>query len=363
MKSQKYDAKDVRAQAHAILIAWGMTKLDVEITVEAMVDCDLRGIDSHGVSLLQLYDQWRVKGQFNLAAKEIIVSEGAAFANIDAQGGLGFPVSFRATRLACAKALQSGIAAVTVHNSRHFGAAGYYARIAADEGMISMVATSTKVVCVVPPGATHSILGTNPIAYAIPRKKEVPIVFDMATSTAAGNKARIHQLKGEPLPKGWIVDGEGVSVTDPDHAVRIVYQGAPGGLTPLGSTPLMGAYKGYGLALMVQFLSGTLAGGAFPGANKLDSLKGDNIGHFFLAINPAKFRDLVDFDTDVAEVDTTLRNSPSIDPNKPILLPGDLENKIAQKRHAEGIPLSSELVIKLKAIANAANVPFILNKH
>lgn len=357
-----YRAGSIRAQAAAVLSAWGMGAENVDLTADAMLDCDLRGIATHGISLLQLYDKWRAGGGFSLAAEDRLLADGPSTAAIDAQGGLGFPVSVRAVRLACNKARDTGLAAVTVRNSRHFGAAGYYARLGAEAGMIVLVASSTKVVCVVPPGAGQSVLGTNPLAYGIPRAGTHPVVFDMATSTAAGNKIRLFQINGQPVPEGWVVDGQGRPVTDPDHAARIVYEGAPGGLTPLGSTPQMGAFKGYGLALLGHFLGGTLAGGAFSGARGDDAPTGDNIGHFFLALDPARFRDLVDFHADLDLVDRTLRDTQAVDPDRPILLPGDIEAALVARHRADGVPLSDALVAQLRTIAGTAGAEFVLDR-
>lgn len=360
MAKTTYTPDSVKAQAAAILTAWGMSNDNVALTAEGMLDCDLRGIDTHGISLLALYDKWRANDGFSLAATDKILGDGASYASIDAQGGLGFPVSVRAVKLACDKARETGLAAVTVRNSRHFGAAGYYARLGAEQGMLMLVATSTKVVCMVPPGAADAVLGTNPLAYAIPRIGGTPVVFDMATSTAAGNKIRLYQLSGTPVPEGWVVDHEGKSVTDPEIASEIVYGDRPGGLTPLGATPGMGAYKGYGLALLGHFLGGTLAGGDFAGSNKRAADAEDNIGHFFLALDPTRFRESAAFETDMQDVEDSLRATPAVDPERPVLLPGDVELKVAEQRRAAGIPLADALVDQLKRISSEASTNFVL---
>lgn len=359
-----YSAEAVRAQTLHILKGWGMAGDDAEMTADALLDCDLRGIDTHGISLLALYAGWISQGGFHLAARAEVVREGPVSALLDAKGGLGFAVSVRAAEMAAEKAKEHGVAAVTVRNSHHFGAAGYYARIAARKGVVSLIATSTKVVCVVPPGASEPVLGTNPLAYGVPRKGGEPIVFDMATSTAAGNKVRLNQLTGTPVPEGWVVDGEGNPVTDPDLANRLIYEPGRGGLTPLGANPVLGAHKGYGLALMVHFLGGALSGGRFAGSRHLDHPQGegDNIGHFFLAVDPATFRDMSDFLGDVDDVEQSLRKTPPSDPDRPVLLPGDIEEAVRLRRLESGIPLAPTLVEKLKAIAGDLHVPFILNQ-
>ena len=360
MSKTSYTPDSIKAQAAEILSRWGMSADNVALTAEGMLDCDLRGIDTHGISLLALYDKWRVGGGFSLDATDKRLRDGPSYASIDAQGGLGFPVSVRAVELACEKARDTGLSAVTVKNSRHFGAAGYYARLGAEQGMMMLVATSTKVVCMVPPGAADAVLGTNPLAYAVPRQNGAPVVFDMATSTAAGNKIRLYQLSGTPVPEGWVVDHEGKSVTDPDIASEIVYGSRPGGLTPLGATPGMGAYKGYGLALMGHFFGGTLAGGDFAGSQNRAADAPDNIGHFFLAMDPSKFRDLAEFEADMCDVDNSLRATPAVDPDRPILLPGDVERKVADQRRAAGIPLADALVDQLRRISTEAGAKFVL---
>ncbi|MEQ9815367.1 MAG: Ldh family oxidoreductase [Azospirillaceae bacterium] len=354
----------VRSQIVHILSGWGMADARAQATADVLIDCDLRGIDTHGISLLALIGGWVKAGGYDLAAEPEIVSEGPTHALIDAKAGLGFAVSVQATRLAVAKAKASGIAAVTVRNSHHFGAAGYYARIAAREGVVSLVATSTKVVCVVPPGASEPVLGTNPLAYGIPRGDGEPIVFDMATSTAAGNKVRLHQLNGTPVPEGWVVDGDGKTVTDPEAAYRLVYQAGKGGLTPLGATPVLGSHKGYGLALLVHFLGGTLSGGRFAGSRRPDGDpdRGDDIGHFFLAIDPTIFRGTEAFLADVEEVEEALRGTPPVDPARPVLLPGDIEERISAERRAGGIPLAPSLIEQLRALTGELGVPFLLDR-
>lgn len=355
----------IRAQSEAILKGWGMDVEMATVTAEVLVDCDLRGIDTHGISLLALYAGWLRGGGFDLAAKPEIERDGPSYALINAHGGLGFAVSVQAVEMAVEKARQTGIAAVGVRNSHHFGAAGYYARLAGRAGMVGLVATSTKVVCLVPPGASKPVLGTNPLAYAVPRKDGEPIVFDMATSTAAGNKVRMHHLKSLPVPEGWVVDGEGRPVTDPHEAYRLVYEPGEGGLTPLGASPHLGSHKGYGLALLVHFLGGALTGGTFAGSpnGREGKPEGDNIGHFFIAIDPEVFRGTDAFLADVEDVATTLKATPAVDPERPVLLPGDVEERVRAERLRNGIPLAPNLVKQLVGIAEELGVPFYLNER
>lgn len=351
----RYPIERLRTQAEAILRGWGLDDEDALLTADVLTDADLRGIDTHGVSLLDLYDRWITAGKLQVSAgKARIEREGPSHALLDARGGLGFAVSVRAAELAAKKARETGIAAVTVRNSHHFGATGYYARLAANAGALAVVATSSKVVCVVPSGAATAVLGTNPIAYGVPRRGGEPIVFDIATSTVAGNRVRMHHVSDTPLPEGWVVDGRGKPVTDPHEAFRLVYEEGAGGLTPVGG------HKGYGLSLLVHFLAGTLPGAMFPATGRPGSGNGDNVGHFFLAIDPGVYRAFDTFLDDVDEVVATLRDAPAADPKRPVLVPGDIEARNRAERLVRGVPLAPAVVDRIRAIAASLGVDDLL---
>src|SRR6185503_16090284 len=225
----------------------------VRTAAEVMVETDLMGVDSHGVSMLMDYDEARRRGKLNLKAKPKVVREGPVTALVDADAGLGHPAAVMGMDLAIKKARQMQVGVVTVFNSHHFGAAGYYAAMASKAGMVGMVTTRAKV----------PVLGTNPIAFAAPAKRNAPFLLDMATSAAANNKIKVYGLNGRKIPKGWVFDDAGNAVTDPDVALDILYRTKKGGLTPLGGTPEMSSHKGYGLALMVHILGGALSGASF----------------------------------------------------------------------------------------------------
>ena len=352
----------IREQAMLILSAWGMDAEDAAIAADALTDADLRGIDSHGISLLALYARWLGEGLFDFKAKPQMLRDGPTFALIDGQGGVGYPVSVRATKLAVEKARTAGIAAVTVRNSRHFGTAGYYARLGACEGMLTLVASTARLVCVVPPRSARPMLGTNPLAYGIPRASGEPIVFDIATSTVAANKVRLRALKNLPLPEGWVVNEEGAPVTDPHAAEEIVFKSRRGGLTTLGANSDLSNHKGYGLALMVHFLGGTLPGAMFNSSPRQSSRDPHNIGHFFLAIDPAIYRDLADFHEDVEDVAATLRAAPPLDPQLPVLMPGDIEHGNLAERSQNGVPLPRTLIHQLAELSRELGVPFHLDQ-
>ena len=258
MSAIEVPADRVRAQIAEVLRAWGMAPDLLETTVDAMVYADLAGIDSHGVSMLMMYEGGHLAGKLELRARPRVVREGPATALVDAGAGLGHPAGVAAMRLAIEKALAVGVGAVAVRNSHHFGAAGYYAALAPARGLVGLVASSTRDVTVIPTRGTAPVLGTNPLAFAAPAGRSRPFLLDMSTSTVAANKVKMYELGGRPVPVGWVLDERGAPVTDPGRAMDLVWRRQPlqgGGLTPLGGTEETGSHKGYGLAVMVQLLS------------------------------------------------------------------------------------------------------------
>ncbi len=189
-------AETLHRQIEAILIAWGVPEETANTAAEALADTDLHGVDSHGVGLIPMYDQRRGQGRINVSAQPKIKREKGAVALIDADKSLGHPVSIMAMKLACKKATSVGVGLVGVRNSNHFGAAGYYSRLTAKQGLIGMAMTHAPGSAIVQTFGRDAVLGTNPIAFAAPAKNNKPFALDMATSTVALNKARNYYRRG-----------------------------------------------------------------------------------------------------------------------------------------------------------------------
>lgn len=356
-------AELLREQVIAVLTAWGMDADRTKITAELMVETDLRGIDSHGISMLILYDQMYSTGQLKLNADPRIVRESATTALIDAGAGLGHAVSVMAMEMAIEKATVSDIGVVSVFNSHHFGAAGLYAEMAARKGLIGIVSCSTKLNTVVPTFGTERLLGTNPFAFAAPSKRHPIVILDMSTSIVAANKVKAYALRKQDLPNGWLTTPEGGSLTDSQRGYELLFEGVGGGLSPLGGIgSQLGGHKGYGLGIFAQILSSTLGGGSFsPLRNRTQKPgDGDNVGQFFQAINPSAFRPLEDFQSDLDDMIDTLRHSNSADPAQPVMIPGDPEWRSRREGLEMGIPLSQSLADKIAEIAGRAGAPYLL---
>lgn len=355
-------AEKVSEQIASLLSAWGMGEDIVRTTAEVMVATDLAGIDSHGVSMLMDYESAKAKGKLNVRARPRLVKETAVTALIDADAGLGHPAAVLGMQTAIQKAKAMGVGVVTVFNSHHFGAAGYYAEMASREGLVGMVTSATRTMSVVPTRARGPLLGTNPIAFAAPARRNRAFLLDMATASASNGKIKVYDLNGKKLPPGWVLDDEGKPVTDPTAAWDILNHTKKGGLTPVGGSAEMSSHKGYGLALMVHILGGTLSGASFSPIRARTQQPGDpdRLGHFFLAIDPKAFRAEGAFESDLDDVIDVLHGAPPLDPELPVLVPGDPEAAAREERLRDGIPMPEPLREKIRAICDRSGVKFIL---
>ncbi|MBI1774279.1 MAG: Ldh family oxidoreductase [Proteobacteria bacterium] len=343
-------------QITLVLASWGMDQDQVEITAKVMVDTDLRGVDSHGISMVPVYADWLKRGWLTLPAPITVASETPATAVVDAGHGLGHAPSVKAMELAIAKAKALGLAAAVVRNSTHYGAAGYYPRLAAAAGLMGWCVTNGQSKWVMPTFGAEPRFGTNPIAFAAPAKAEPPFVLDMATTTVAVGKIRNAAIERRAIPEGWATDAAGKPTTDG----HIAYNG--GSATPLGGTPERSSHKGYGLAVMVEILSALLSGGtACPLSPKVapDGHGLDN-GHFMLVVDPKAFRPDGGFPGELDRLMISLRGTRPIDPKQPVLVAGDKEEKSATARAKTGIPVPPGLMAEVKKTCEAAGAKFLL---
>src|SRR5882724_1305527 len=355
-------AQQIRRQLVSVFRAWGMSDAHAETTADMMVETDLRGVDSHGIGMLPTYDQEFRNGRLNIRPTFKKVRETAAMALIDADASLGHPAAAYGMNLAVDKCLTVGVGVVAVYNSHHFGAAGCYSRIAADRGVIGMVTSATRGVTMVPTFGAEPVMGTNPLAFAAPAKRNAPFELDMATTTVAAGKVKVYKLNHKPLPAGWVVDDKNRTVTDPEQAFGYVFDKPEGGITPLGGAREVGGHKGYGLAVMVHILGGALSGASFSPIRNRTQKPSDphNIGHFFLAIDPRAFRAEGEFENDLDQVIDVLHGAKRADPAQPVLVAGDPEMATRAERLRDGVPVPDDLLVQLRAVATSAGVPFVL---
>jgi LDH2 family malate/lactate/ureidoglycolate dehydrogenase len=214
----------------------------------------------------------------------------------------------------------------------------------------------------VPTFAAEPVMGTNPIAFAAPARRNPPFQLDMATTTVAAGKIKVHKLNHKAVPSGWVVDGDGRPVTNESDAFSYVFDKSEGGITPLGGNREVGSHKGYGLAVMVHILGATLSGASFSPIRNRTQRPSDphNIGHFFLAIDPRAFRAEGEFEEDLDQVIDVLHGAKRADPNQPVLVAGDPEMATRAERLQHGVPIPDDLMAQLREVAQQAGVPFTL---
>ena len=347
-------APALKAFIVSVLDRWGTPPAIADLTAELMVRTDLRGVDSHGVGMLPTYQKWHRRGWILAAAEPKVARDEGTTAVVDGQQAFGHYTATLGMELAIAKARAHGVGFVTCRNSNHFGAAANYSMMALAHDMIGLSLTNAGP-AVVPTHGRKAMLGTNPISFAAPAGRHFPFVLDMATSTVAIGKLSIALRWGKPIPPGWALDAKGQATTDPAlaHETRL--------LTPLGATRELGGHKGYGLAVMVDILSGVLAGAAFADVRRRDPDPArSDVGHFFGAIEIARFRELGAFKADMDDLLQTLKDSPKAEGQERIYVAGEPEWECEQRRRRDGIPLAPGLARQLREVAAETAVPFIL---
>ena len=355
----KYEYAKVWEFTNNVFLKMGCSADDAKLASDVLVSADMRGIDSHGVARLIGYVRLWDADRINPTPSIKIVHETPSTAVIDGDSGLGLVVAPKAMEVAIEKAKNVGSGWLSVKNSNHYGIAGYHAMMALEHDMIGMSMTNASPL-VSPTFSTERMLGTNPIAVAIPAGKQPPFVADFATTTAANGKLEILQRKGENAPEGWIQDKDGLSSTNPDE----LKQG--GALLPLGGDRIHSSHKGYCLGSIVDIFSAVLSGANYgPWAPPFVSFLpmpedpvGEGLGHFMGAMRIDGFRPAQEFKDNM---DTWIERFRSAEPTKEspnVLIPGDPEREMEAERKIHGIPLNDTVVIDLKEVASRFDLAF-----
>lgn len=328
------------------LTAAGIPPDDARIVAALMAESDARGGDAHGVFRLPQYVKQIEGGTVNPRPNIQVVNDRAGSALIDGDNALGHLVMKRATDLAIEKARNCGVAWVGTRRSNHAGPAQLYPRMAAAQDMIGMYFCVGNANLLPPWGGTEALLSTNPISISVPGLRHPTITLDMATTNTAFGKIRLKAQRGEPMPEGWMIDREGKPLTDAKRA-------SEGFLLPIGGP------KGYGLALMIGLLAGTLNGAAF-GRDvvdyTVDSKTPSNTGQAIVAVNIAAFSELDAFKESVDEVWEVMKSSPTLPGFDEVRLPGERSEQIYRERMAQGVPLNEGQRKILKELADRLHI-------
>ena len=336
----------LRSTVQAIFEKVGVPTEDAVVAADVLVTADLRGVETHGVSnMLRNYVDGYNSGDINPRPDWRIVREWLSTANIDSDRGLGIIVTPKAMSIAIEKARHTGVGVVTIHNGRHLGMASYHAMMALEHNMIGVCVTMAPP-SMVPTFGSVPRMGTNPIAVAAPAGKEAPFVFDAATTVVAGNKISLAMRLGAMLEPGWTADEQGTPYSEPTVPVR------PYNMLPLGSTRENGSHKGYGLACVVDILSGILSGtsyGMYPGR--------PNFAHMVAAYNIEAFSDVDDFKSLMDDFLVTLKDTPPAPGHERVYYGGLPEAESVIERRSNGIPLHKEVVDWFNDICNEMSIP------
>ena len=334
----------LRGHCQGVLTKVGLRQTHAALVTDSLVFADLRGVGSHGVVRLSAYLDRVQAGVMAVDPEMPLVTDNPASALLDACNGFGQIAGAKAMDVAVQKAGDSGAGIVAVKNSNHFGVAAFYAMRAVAARMIGVVLTNASP-AMTPYNAKQRLLGTNPLAVAIPAGLQRPIVLDMSTSVVARGKIRLAAARpGEKIPLGWAVDVDGKPTDNPLEALK-------GSLTPIGGP------KGAGLSLVIDLLCGALTGTALTGEvkNITDTSGRSRTGHMFIAINVAKFIDPHTFSHSVDSVIQGIKALPSAD-GMPVYLPGEIEFNLEGKRREEGIPLAVEVIETLSRLGERHGV-------
>jgi len=343
---KRYQPQEMRDLTARLATAAGVAAHDAAILADALVDADLQGVSTHGISRLNIYLQRIEKGLIAPKAGLTVVRDGGSVLSLDAGNGLGQVQAVKALDLLMPLAKRNGVAAATVRNSQHFGALSYYCNRAAAEGMVLIAMTGCEP-AMAPEGGYQPFFGTNPIAASFPTGKGFNVKIDLATSVVARGNIIAAQKKNQPIPEGWALDRGGQPTCDAHEAL-------------LGTVLTMAGHKGYALALMVEVFSSVLSGSAIGpdiGSMYKDMDRKQDVGHFFCLFNIAAFLDLDDFKARIDETIDRIKSSKKRTGVEEIFVPGERSARNALVNEARGIGVSDETLAELEQWCARLSVP------
>lgn len=345
-----FNADTVRQLIISISRASGVPLSDAEIFADALIDADIQGTTTHGVSRLNIYIRRIQRGLIDPTAELQVERKNGSILTINANNGIGQVQASKALDMLMPIAHQNGIAACTIRNSQHFGALSYYCNQAAQKDMI-LLATTNCEPSMSPEGASEAFFGTNPLACSFPTGKEYPVKIDLSTSLVARGNIISAQKEGESIPLDWALTKEGEPTSDPAEALK-------------GTMLPMAGHKGSALALMVEIFSGVLSGsaiGAEVGSMYNDQNRKQDVGHFFCLMDISAFMNVATFKERLDETIDQIkscRKRPDVDQ---ILIPGERSYKKAQERMERGIVVEESTQDELKRLCYELDIDYTLH--
>ena len=345
----RFHPERIRELAAKIFESTGVPAAEALILADSLVEADLQGTSTHGVSRVGIYSRRLRQGLIDPKAEITIEKKRPAALTINANNGLGQVQAYKTLQLLIPLARESGCAAAAIHNSNHCGALSYFTNKAAAADMALWAMTNVES-SMPPAGGRSPFFGTNPLAISFPTGQGYPVKIDLSTSVVARGNIIAAQRQGRAIPLGWALDPEGNPTTDPDKAMA-------------GTVLTMAGHKGYALALMIEVLAGVLSGSDIgPGVGSLykDFSRTQNIGHFFCLFNIAAFMDIVLFKERLDGLLDHIKGCERLPGVDEILVPGERSIRKTQENRRLGIPIGAETISEFKALCGEFGIPFSL---
>jgi len=334
----------------AVFVKEGMELEDAKKCATVLAETDAFGVHSHGTRNLFNYVKKKNAGGVSFTTRPEIVKQGEAYAVIDGHNSMGMISSWQAVDIACDKATKCGIAFVTIRNSCHFGAAGFYSNLAAKRKMIG-ISVSNVDPNMTAPGAKGKVIGNNPIAFSSPMLEQDSMFLDISCSNVASLKVIEAKRENRKIPTTWIIDDDGKPTDDPSEYPN------KGAMQP------MGFHKGYGLSILVELLTGVLSSGENSTNGNIVSWcfepeKPNNVSHAFIVIDPSKFLEEGILEERMQRISSTLRNSPKASGTNRIYTPGEIDWEKYHEAEQNGIKLPSDVFESLRVLSNNLDIQF-----
>lgn len=334
---------------------FGFTEEQSKIITDVLLTSDIYGIESHGMQRLSRYNNGIQKGLIHVDAKPEIVFETPVSAVIDGHAGMGQLNGYFAMKTAIEKAKTTGMAVATVRNSNHFGIAGYYARMACNEGLLGMAFTNSEAI-MVPTYGRQAMIGSNPIAIAFPADP-YPFFFDASTTVVTRGKLEMYRKAEKPLPDGWALDKNGKPSNNAEEVLVDILKKAGGGIMPLGgSEEKTGSHKGYGYGMLCEIFCSILSQGLTSNHTHIGNVGGTC--HGFIAIDPKCFGDPAVIRKNLSVFLQELRDSPKAEGQDRIYTHGEKEALAVERVTKEGVPIDVKTVQEMEQMAGYLGMKF-----
>ena len=347
----KFNCNQLKSLCYDAFCKFGFSPKESDIITDVLILADLYGVKSHGTQRLARYHKGIENGSIKIGVKPEIVFETPVSAVIDGHSGMGQVIAHFAMTLAIEKAKNVGMAIVSVRNSNHYGIAGYYTKMACDAGYIGISTTNSESIAV-HTNSKQAILGSNPIAFAMPAEP-YPFWFDAATSVVPRGKLEVYNKESKPIPSGWAIGSDGKVSSDAEHVLDCIIGKSDGGILVMGgNTEEMGSHKGYGYSMISEILSAITSFGATSNHHVRKKGQGAGTCHSFIVIDPKIFGDENLMKKNLSAFLQELRDAERADENIPIYTHGEKEINSMKKMMNEGISVNISTVAEMIELCN-----------